>query len=273
MSDTATNSQPVTVVELDYEIVGHDFQFIEFFLDPSQLIIAEAGSMLYCSESIEINTRLTTPGSGGVFNALWSAGKRLLSGENLFLMTFRNRAERGKARVALAAAYPGKIVALNLAELGTMLSQKHSYLCSSAEVQFDIAFTKRMGAGIFGGEGFILQKLSGEGLAFVHAGGAVHTLQLEDGESIKVDTGCLVAFQETVDYSIEFIGGVKSALFGGEGLFLIRLTGPGLVVLQSLPFARFVDKIDSSLPSQIKKRARKNKVKSERASSANRKRD
>lgn len=232
--------------EIDYALYGDDMQYIEIELDPSEMVIAEAGAMMFMTDGIEMQTQFGDPSQqGGFFSKLMSAGKRVLTGESLFMTTFSSRGP-GKQRVAFAAPYPGKIIPMDLTQLGgELLCQKNSFLCSARGVSVGIAFTKRMGAGLFGGEGFILQKLTGDGLAFVHAGGTLCHKKLAPGETLRVDTGCIVAFQPSVSYDIQFVGGFKNTLFGGEGLFFARLTGPGNVWLQSLPFARLADRINS----------------------------
>ena len=220
---------------LDYQIHGDDLQLVEIELDPSEGVRAEVGTMTYMEDGIEMQT-----GMGG---DLFSGFKRALTGESFFITTFMNN-DRQKRRVAFSAPYPGKIMPFDLRQFnGQLLCQKDSFLCAARGTNIDIAFTKRMGAGFFGGEGFILQRLSGDGLVFVHAGGTVIEKDLAPGETLRVDTGCLVAFSTTVDYDIKFVGGFKNALFGGEGLFLAKMTGPGKVYLQSLPFSRLVDRI------------------------------
>lgn len=220
---------------IDYKIYGDDMQLVEIELDPGEGVRAEAGAMTYMEHSIEMQTST----GGGLFKGL----KRMVTGESFFITTFLNSG-REKRRVAFAAPYPGKIIPLDLAALGgRFLCQKDAFLCAAQGTEIEVAFTKRLGAGLFGGEGFILQRLEGDGLAFVHAGGTIIEKDLAPGESLRVDTGCLVAFAPTVDYDIKFVGGFKNALFGGEGLFLAHLTGPGKVYLQSLPFSRLADRI------------------------------
>lgn len=220
---------------IDYQIFGDDLQLVEVELDPGEGVRAEAGTMTYMEDGIEMQTGT----GGGIFKGL----KRMVTGESFFITTFINRSNR-KSRVAFAAPYPGKIVAFDLDQFGgKVLCQKDSFLCAAQGTEIEVAFTKRLGAGFFGGEGFILQKLTGDGMVFVHAGGTVIEKDLMAGETLRVDTGCLVAFATSVDYDIQFVGGFKNALFGGEGLFLAKLTGPGKVYLQSLPFSRLVDRI------------------------------
>lgn len=234
--------------EVEYTLHGDDMQFVEVILDPGETVISEAGAMMYMREGIEMETKFGSGKEEGIMGKLLGAGKRLLTGESLFLTYYTHKGAAGKTSVAFAAPYPGKIMALDLSQYGTMLCQKDSYLCSALGVDVNIAFTKRFGAGLFGGEGFILQKLEGDGLAFIHAGGTVHYFDLKPGESMRVDTGCIVAFQQSVEYDIQFVGGFKSALFGGEGLFFARLTGPGRVFLQSLPFSRLAGRIFAAAP-------------------------
>jgi uncharacterized protein (TIGR00266 family) len=228
---------------IDYKVFGDDMQLVEIELDPGEGVRAEAGAMMYMENAIEMQTA-----AGGLFKGF----KRMLTGESFFITTFLNNG-RGKQHVAFGAPYPGKIIPLHLDKLGgSFLCQKDSFLCAAQGVEIAIAFTKKLGAGLFGGEGFILQRLIGNGMAFVHAGGTVIRKKLEAGESLRVDTGCLVAFSPSVDYDIQFIGGFKNALFGGEGIFLARLSGPGNVLLQSLPFSRLADRVLAAARSQQK---------------------
>ena len=220
---------------IDYNIYGDDMQIVEIELDPNEGVRAEAGTLMYMDEGIEMQT-----GTGG---GLFKGFKRMLTGESFFITTFLHTG-RGKARLAFSAPYPGKIVPLDLTAMGgVFMCQKDSFLCAARGIEIEIAFTKRLGAGFFGGEGFILQRLQGEGLAFVHAGGTIVKRNLAHGEHLSVDTGCLAAFAPTVDYDIRMVKGFKNALFGGEGLFMASLTGPGLVYLQSLPFSRLAGRI------------------------------
>lgn len=224
---------------IDYQIYGSDLQLVEIELDRGEGVRAEVGTMIYMEQGIEMQTST----GGGVFAGF----KRMLAGEGFFISSFVNGGS-GKARVGFAAPYPGKIVPLDLGKLGgTFLCQKDSFLCAAQGIDIEVAFTKRLGAGFFGGEGFILQKLQGDGLAFVHAGGTLIEKILGVGEVLKVDTGCLVAFSPTVDYDIEFVGGFRNALFGGEGLFLVTLSGPGVVYLQSLPLSKLAERIRASI--------------------------
>ena len=220
---------------IDYDIIGDDMQLVEVELDPQEGVRAEAGTMIYMGDGI----RMQTDTGGGLFKGF----KRMVSGESFFITTFVHEG-RDKSHVAFAAPYPGKIIPVQLNDFGgEFLCQKDAFLCANASVEIEVAFTKRMGAGLFGGEGFILQRLTGQGWTFIHAGGTVVERTLEAGETMRIDTGCLAAFSSSVDYDIEFIGGFKNALFGGEGLFLTTLTGPGTVYLQSLPFSRLADRI------------------------------
>jgi uncharacterized protein (TIGR00266 family) len=235
--------------EIDYTIHGDDLQIVEVELDPGETVIAEAGMMNYMEEGIEFEARMgdgSQPQQGMLGNLL-SAGKRKLTGESLFMTHFTNHG-RGKSRVAFAAPYPGKILPLDLAELGGAVTcQKDAFLCAALGTRVSITFRKKLGSGLFGGEGFILQRLEGDGKAFVHAGGTVVTKQLQ-GETLRVDTGCLVAFTEGIDYDIQRAGSLKSMFFGGEGLFLATLRGHGTVLLQSLPFSRLADRILANAP-------------------------
>ncbi|MBI3191944.1 MAG: TIGR00266 family protein [Pedosphaera parvula] len=236
--------------EIDYTIHGDDMQFVEVELDPQEAAIAEAGGMMYMEDGIEMQT-IFGDGSqqnSGFFGALLGAGKRLLTGESLFMTVFQNRGG-GKKHVAFGAPYPGKIIPVHLSEIGgELLAQKDAFLCAAKGVSIGIAFTKRFGAGLFGGEGFILERLQGDGWAFIHAGGTICQRDLAPGEILRVDTGCIVAFQPSVQYDIQLVGGIKSALFGGEGLFFATLRGPGRIWLQSLPFSRLADRIIASAP-------------------------
>jgi len=242
--------------EIDYQIFGDDMQFVEVELDPAEAVVAEAGGMMYMEDGIQMET-LFGDGSqqnSGLMGALLGAGKRLLTGESLFMTVFYNRAS-GKKRVAFGAPYPGKIIPVHLQELGgELLAQKDSFLCAAKGVSIGIAFQRKIGVGLFGGEGFIMQRLEGDGLTFCHAGGTVHPVDLAPGQTLRVDTGCLVALQPSVAYDIQYVGKIKTALFGGEGLFFAALTGPGRVWLQSLPFSRMADRIYKAAPSAGGKR-------------------
>lgn len=231
--------------EIDYFIHGDAMQYVEIELDPNEAAIAEAGGMMYMHDGIEMQTIFGdgSQQSSGFLGSLLGAGKRLLTGESLFMTVFLNRGV-GKKRVAFGAPYPGKIIPVHLAEVGGEIwAQKDSFLCAAKGVSVGIAFNKRIGAGLFGGEGFIMQRLQGDGWAFLHAGGNIHERVLAPGEILRVDTGCVVGFQPGVDFDIQFVGGIKSALFGGEGLFFATLRGPGRIWLQSLPFSRMADRI------------------------------
>jgi uncharacterized protein (TIGR00266 family) len=236
--------------EIDYEILGNDLQIVEVELDPGETVIAEAGVMNYMEDGIEFDTRM---GDGsepdqGFMKRMIGAAARKLTGESFFVTYFTNHA-RDKRRVAFAAPFPGKIIALDMAKIGgTLICQKDSFLCAALGTKVSIAFQKRLGAGFFGGEGFILQRLNGDGKAFIHAGGTVIKKKLRGG-TLRVDTGCLVAFTEGIDYDIERAGSLKSMFFGGEGLFLATLRGHGTVLLQSLPFSRLADRILQHAPS------------------------
>lgn len=234
--------------EIDYKIYGDDMQLIEIELDPEESVIAEAGAMMMMSEAIEMQT-VFGDGSAqeeGLMGKLLGAGKRLLTGESLFMTVFTNNGH-GKQHVSFAAPYPGKIIPMDLSTLdGKILCQKDSFLCAAKGVSIGMAFTKRLGAGFFGGEGFILQKLEGDGMAFVHAGGTVREIELKPGEVLKADTGCLVAMTKDVDYDIQMVKGIKSMIFGGEGLFFATLKGPGKVWIQSLPLSRLANRLYSS---------------------------
>lgn len=236
--------------EIDYEIHGDDMQFVSVELDPDEAAVAEAGGMMYMDDGIEMET-IFGDGSqeqSGFFGKLLGAGKRLITGESLFMTVFWNRAH-GKRRVAFGAPYPGKIVPVHLPEVGgSLLAQKDSFLCAAKGVGIGLAFNKRIGAGFFGGEGFIMQRLEGDGWAFLHAGGTIHERELAPGEVVRVDTGCIVAFQPSVEFDVQFVGKIKSALFGGEGLFFATLRGPGRIWLQSLPFSRMADRIFAAAP-------------------------
>ncbi|MCK4503462.1 MAG: TIGR00266 family protein [Desulfuromonadales bacterium] len=237
--------------EVDYEIIGGDMQMVQVELDPSETVIAEAGAMTYMEEGITFEAKM---GDGsepeqGLFGKLLGAGKRVLTGESIFMTHFTNQG-RGKQHVAFAAPYPGKIIPLDLATIsgGEILCQKDAFLCAAYGTEIGIAFQRKLGTGFFGGEGFILQRLRGDGLTFMHACGTIVERQLQ-GETLRVDTGCLVAFEPGIDYSIERAGNLKSMFFGGEGLFLATLKGTGRVWLQSLPFSRLADRIIASAPS------------------------
>ncbi len=236
--------------EVDYEIVGHDLQMVEVELDPGETVVAEAGAMTFMEEDIDYDARM---GDGsapdqGFMSSLFSAGKRMISGESLFMTHFTNRG-RGKRRVGFSSPFPGKIVALDLAHIGGQLyCQKDSFLAAALGTRIDIAFNRKLGVGFFGGEGFILEHLQGDGMVFVHAGGTVIEKQLNN-ETLRLDTGCLAAFTAGIEYDIEMTRGLKSMFFGGEGLFLATLRGTGTVWIQSLPFSRLADRVIENAPS------------------------
>jgi uncharacterized protein (TIGR00266 family) len=238
--------------EIDFELFGEDMQYLEITLDPGEACIAEAGAFMYMDPGIQMET-IFGDGSGqdagsGFMGKLLSAGKRVITGESLFMTVFGNAAG-SRQKVAFASPYPGKIVPVDLKQHGgTVLCEKDAFLCAAKGISVGIAFNRKLGAGLFGGEGFILQKLEGDGLAFLHSGGTILTRQLAPGETLRVDTGCLVAMQPSVNYDIQMVSGVKTALFGGEGLFFATLTGPGHVWLQSLPFSRLADRIAKAIP-------------------------
>ncbi len=236
--------------DVDYEVFGKEMQFVEVELDPGESVVAEAGGMMFMETGIEMNTIFGDGGGqdGGFMNKLVGAGKRLLTGESLFMTVFTHQGT-GKAKAAFASPYPGKIIPVDLGKAGgTLICQKDAFLCAAKGVTVGIAFQKKIGAGLFGGEGFIMQKLEGDGLVFIHAGGTIIERELKAGERLRVDTGCLVALEPSVNYDVEFVGGVKSAIFGGEGFFFAQLGGPGKVWLQSLPFSRLAGRVWQSAP-------------------------
>ena len=245
-------SPPMRAHDVDFEILGNEIQIIEIELDPGETVIAEAGGMNYMDDGIVFETQMgdgSNASGGGLMGLLKNVGKRVLTGESIFMTHFTNRAPSGKKRVAFAAPYPGKIIPLKLTEFGgEILCEKDAFLCAAYGTSVGIAFQKKFGAGLFGGEGFILQRLQGDGMAFIHAGGTIVKKELR-GETLRVDTGCLVAFTKGIDYSIERAGNLKSMFFGGEGLFLTTLTGHGTVWLQSMPFSRLADRIIAHAPS------------------------
>lgn len=237
---------------IDYEIIGEDLQAVVITLDPGEAAVAEAGAFTCCEDGVEMATQLSMKADGGgVLGRLFEAGKRVLTGDSFFVTFFANHSAQ-RRQVTFAAPYPGRVLPVELGDFGgEILCQKDSFLCAARGVEVNIAFTKRIGAGLFGGEGFILQKISspsGKGMAFVHAGGMLIERTLKAGEVMKVDTGCLVAFERTVDYDIQTVPGIKNMLFGGEGMFFVRLTGPGRIVLQTLPFSRLADRIIAAAP-------------------------
>lgn len=237
---------------VDYHLHGDDMQFVELELDPGEAAIGEAGSMMYMEDGIQMTTVFGdgSAGSagGGLFGKLLGAGKRLITGESLFTTVYTNEGH-GKRKVAFAAPYTGKIIAFDLSQYGgTMICQRDAFLCAAKGVALGIAFQRKLGTGFFGGEGFIMQKLDGDGLAFAHSGGTVLKRELQPGEVLRVDTGCVVAYTSGIDFDIQFVGGIKTALFGGEGLFFATLRGPGTVWIQSLPFARLASRIFAAAP-------------------------
>lgn len=232
--------------EIDYKIYGEELQFVEIELDPNETAIAESGAFMMMDNGIQMNTIFgdgSQKNETGLLGKLFSAGKRLLVGESLFMTAFTNTGS-GKKKVSFAAPYTGKIIAFNLAELGgKIIAQKDAFLCAAKGVSIGIEFQRKLGTGIFGGEGFIMEKLEGDGMAFAHAGGYVIEKTLQPGEILKVDTGCVVAYTAGVDFDIEFVRGIKNWMFGGEGLFFAKLQGPGKVWLQSLPISRLAGRI------------------------------
>jgi len=237
---------------VDYEIHGAEMQFVEIELDPGEAAIGEAGSMMFMDAGITMDTVFGdgSAAQGGLLGKLLGAGKRLVTGESLFTTVYSNQAS-SKQRVAFAAPYPGKILPMDLRQLGgTLICQKDAFLCAARGVSLGIAFQRKLSTGFFGGEGFIMQKLEGDGLAFVHAGGTVVKRELVAGQTLLVDTGCLVAYTTGVDFEIQFVGKIKTALFGGEGLFFARLAGPGTVWLQSLPFSRLASRVFAAAPQR-----------------------
>ncbi len=237
---------------VDYEIKGAEMQFVEIELDPGEAAVGEAGSMMFMDAGIGMDTVFGdgSGSEGGIFGKLLGAGKRLVTGESLFTTVYSNNATQ-KQRVAFAAPYPGKILAMDLRQLGgTLICQKDAFLCAARGVSLGIFFQKKLGVGFFGGEGFIMQRLEGEGLAFVHAGGSILKRELQPGQTLFVDTGCLVAMTPNVSFEIQFVGKIKTALFGGEGLFFAKVTGPGTVWLQSLPFSRLASRVFAAAPQR-----------------------
>ncbi|WP_299365764.1 TIGR00266 family protein [Winogradskyella sp.] len=236
--------------EIDYRIYGEEMQYVEIELDPQEAVIAESGSFMMMEDGIKMDT-IFGDGSQkdkGFLGKILGAGKRILTGESLFMTAFYNDLT-GKRNVSFASPYPGKIIPIDLTEFrGKFICQKDAFLCAAKGVSVGIEFSKKLGRGLFGGEGFIMQKLEGDGMAFVHAGGTMAEKTLQPGETLRVDTGCIVGFTQDVDYDIEFIGGIKNSIFGGEGLFFARLRGPGKVYIQSLPFSRLANRIIASAP-------------------------
>ena len=236
--------------EIDYRIFGEEMQYVEIELDPQEGVVAESGSFMMMDAGIEMNT-IFGDGSNqenGLLGKIFSAGKRILTGESLFMTVFTNGGH-GKKQVSFASPYPGKIIPIDLTEFGgKFICQKDAFLCAAKGVSIGIEFSKRLGRGLFGGEGFIMQKIEGDGIGFVHAGGTMAKKVLQPGEELRVDTGCIVGFTQDVDYDIEFVGGIKNTIFGGEGLFFARLRGPGTVYIQSLPFSRLAGRVLAMAP-------------------------
>ncbi len=232
--------------EIDYIIRGEEMQCIEIELDPNETVIAEPGAFMYMDEAIQMETIFgdgSSQSGGGLFNKLFSAGKRLLTGENLFMTAYTHQGY-GKAKVAFASPYPGKIIPLDLYQLGgKIICQKDAFLCAAKGAAVGIEFQRKLGTGLFGGEGFIMQKIEGDGMAFCHAGGHIIERTLNPGEVVKVDTGCIVAYTQTIDYDIQFVGGIKNTFFGGEGVFFATLRGPGKIWLQTLPISRLASRV------------------------------
>jgi uncharacterized protein (TIGR00266 family) len=237
--------------EIDYTIYGEEMQYVAIELDPQEVVVAEAGSFMMMDHGIQMETIFgdgSAQQSSGILGKLLSAGKRVLTGESLFMTAYQNQHSE-KRKVCFASPYPGKIIPIDLQQYnGKFICQKDAFLCAAKGVAVGIEFSRKLGRGLFGGEGFIMQKLEGDGMAFVHAGGTLARRDLRPGEILKVDTGCIVGFSQEVDYDIEFIGGIKNSLFGGEGLFFASLRGPGTVYIQSLPFSRLADRIIASAP-------------------------
>lgn len=240
----------MTSHEIDYRIYGEEMQYVEIELDPQEGVIAEAGSFMMMDDGIKMET-IFGDGSEknkGFLGSILGAGKRILTGENLFMTAFYNTLP-GKKNVSFASPYPGKIIPIDLTEFrGKFICQKDAFLCAAKGVSIGIEFSKKLGRGLFGGEGFMMQKLEGDGMAFVHAGGTMAKKVLQSGETLRVDTGCLVGFTQDVNYDIEFVGGIRNSIFGGEGLFYAKLQGPGTVYIQSLPFSRLADRVLASAP-------------------------
>jgi len=235
---------------VDYEIKGSEMQFVEVELDPGEAAVGEAGSMMFMESGIVLDTIFGdgSQASSGLWGALVGAGKRLITGANIFTTVFMNQSDR-KRRVAFAAPIPGKILPIDLRGVGgTLIAQKQSFLCAARGVSIGVQFQQRLGVGFFGGDGFVMQRLDGDGMAFIHAGGTVERRELQPGETLLIDHGCLVAFTQTVDFEIQYVGGIKTALFGGEGLFFAKVSGPGTVWIQSLPFSRLASRVFAAAP-------------------------
>jgi len=236
--------------EIDYTIYGEEMQFVEIVLDPNEGVVAEAGSFMMMEDGIKMETIFGDGSSqdNSVMGKIFGAGKRLLTGESLFMTIYYNTIH-GKKKVCFASPFPGKIIPIDLRKFGgKFICQKDAFLCAAKGVSIGIEFSKKLGRGLFGGEGFIMQKLEGDGMAFVHTGGTTATRELLAGEKLKVDTGCIIGFDNSVTYDIEFVGGIKNTIFGGEGLFYATLTGPGTVYIQSLPFSRLANRILMAAP-------------------------
>lgn len=244
------NKKEMNAHEIDYQIFGEEMQYVEIELDPQEAVVAEAGSFMMMDQGIEMET-IFGDGSTkdqGFLGKMMGAGKRLLTGESLFMTVFYNNIS-GKKKVSFASPYPGKIIPIDLDRFnGKFICQKDAFLCAAKGVSVGVEFSKRLGRGFFGGEGFIMQKLEGDGMAFVHAGGTTAVKELAAGEKLKVDTGCIIGFDATVDYDIQFVGGIKNTLFGGEGMVFATLTGPGTVYIQSLPFSRLASRVFAAAP-------------------------
>ena len=240
----------MTTHEIDYTIYGEEMQYVEVELDPQEAVIAEAGSFMMMEDGIRMNT-IFGDGSKqneGFLGKVLGAGKRLLTGERLFMTIFSNE-NFGKKKISFAAPYPGKVIPIDLTEFGgKFVCQKDAFLCAAKGVAIGVEFSRKLGRGLFGGEGFIMQKLEGDGMAFVHSGGTMARKTLQPGEKLKVDTGCIIGFTKEINYDIEFVGGIKNSIFGGEGLFYANLTGPGTVYIQSLPFSRLAGRILAAAP-------------------------
>lgn len=241
----------MTSHEIDYTIYGEEMQYVEIELDPQEGVIAEAGSFMMMEDGIKMDT-IFGDGSQkdqGFMGKIFGAGKRLLTGESLFMTAFYNIVS-GKKKVSFASPYPGKIIPIDLtAFAGKFVCQKDAFLCAAKGVSVGIEFSRKLGRGLFGGEGFIMQKLEGDGMAFVHAGGTMAKKELLPGEKLKIDTGCIIGFTKDINYDIEFVGGIKNTIFGGEGLFFANLTGPGTVFIQSLPFSRLANRVLALAPA------------------------
>jgi uncharacterized protein (TIGR00266 family) len=244
------SSSRASADEIDYKLFGSEMQYVEVTLDPGETVIAEAGAMMYMTPGIQMQTVFGDPSQQqqGFLGKLASAGKRVMTGESLFVTTF-TAGSASREVVAFAAPYPGKIIPLHLDQHGgEIICQKDSFICAAKGVQIGIAFQKKIGVGLFGGEGFIMQRLTGDGIALVHAGGTIMERVLKQGETLRLDTGCLVAIERSIHYDIQMVGGFKNAIFGGEGLFLATVTGPGKIWLQSLPFSRLAGRVLANAP-------------------------